>query len=508
MSHAALHELLQTNAMFLNAFIAASIVFAGIVLIVERLSTRIAAAQRHRIVTLAMLAPSVLFIAGLLRFDPPADTPAVTGEVTMVATSFRVEEPARNEWLCALAMLWLAGVAISILKSLLELRRWRGIIARAEDRGMFALSDEICEPLVAGLLSQKIVLPARGYIENLSFEELETVFAHEEEHIARRDNLVAFATQLVTSLFWFDPIHRLARRRAVELRERACDEAVLARGCDPEPYVAALAKSCRGALHLPAVACMSRIGFRERMESIMNFERNRLLPLPSWSVRMLFFSVLVAAAASFAVFAPPTSFALEETDGKYDVAAVVRKTPEGKYSVVVTVKTPDGTFTNAMEFGQAPEQREVKNIVGARVYKTVVVLGANGTGSAVLEVLDGPTTVATVSRTFDNAYVPPPPPPGYKRVGGDVKAPVVLSRVEPVYPDEAKVQRIAGIVILQILISDTGDVADVTVLKPLPYGLDKAAVDAVKQWKFAPATQDGAPVPVVFNITINFKLNE
>jgi len=93
------------------------------------------------------------------------------------------------------------------------------------------------------------------------------------------------------------------------------------------------------------------------------------------------------------------------------------------------------------------------------------------------------------------------------RVGGDVKAPVVINRVEPVYPEVARKARISGIVIVECIIDKNGNVTNVQVLKPLPFGLDQAAVDAVKRWKFKPGTLNGQPVDVIFNLTVNFKLN-
>jgi protein TonB len=102
---------------------------------------------------------------------------------------------------------------------------------------------------------------------------------------------------------------------------------------------------------------------------------------------------------------------------------------------------------------------------------------------------------------------PPPKQDAPLRVGGDVKAPVVLNRVEPQYPEVARKARISGIVIVECTISKGGDVTDIHVLKPLPFGLDQAAVDAVKRWKFKPGTLNGQPVDVIFNLTVNFKLN-
>src|SRR5437764_1164385 len=88
-----------------------------------------------------------------------------------------------------------------------------------------------------------------------------------------------------------------------------------------------------------------------------------------------------------------------------------------------------------------------------------------------------------------------------------VKAPVTLTRVEPQYPEVARKARISGIVIVECIIDKGGTVRDVQVLKGLPFGLDQAAVEAVKKWKFKPGTLNGQPVDVIFNLTVNFKLN-
>ena len=92
-------------------------------------------------------------------------------------------------------------------------------------------------------------------------------------------------------------------------------------------------------------------------------------------------------------------------------------------------------------------------------------------------------------------------------MGGEVVAPVACSDVDPRCPEVARKARISEIVIVACTISRNGDVTDIHVLKPLPFGLDQAAVDAVKRWKFKPGTLNGQPVDVIFNLTVNFKLN-
>ena len=120
------------------------------------------------------------------------------------------------------------------------------------------------------------------------------------------------------------------------------------------------------------------------------------------------------------------------------------------------------------------------------------------------------TLVSAKRQQAAPAPVEEPPPatniPGAPfRVGGDVKAPIVISRVEPVYPDEAKPHRIAGIVILEVIIDRNGRVVDAKALKDLPYGAGQAAIDAVRQWTFRPGTLQDQPVDVLFNLTVNIR---
>ena len=91
-------------------------------------------------------------------------------------------------------------------------------------------------------------------------------------------------------------------------------------------------------------------------------------------------------------------------------------------------------------------------------------------------------------------------------VHGDVVEPIVLVRVQPTYTEIARRARIQGIVIVETIIDTRGQVTDVRVLKPLPMGLSEAAVDAVKQWRFKPATLDHRPVSVYFTLTVKFEL--
>ncbi len=97
-------------------------------------------------------------------------------------------------------------------------------------------------------------------------------------------------------------------------------------------------------------------------------------------------------------------------------------------------------------------------------------------------------------------------PEGRIHTGGDVKKPEKIFGLRPSYTEEAKELRIQGVVIVQTIIDKNGNVTNIKVLKGLPNGLSEQAVKALEQWKFKPATLNGKPVDVYYNLAVNFRL--
>ena len=92
--------------------------------------------------------------------------------------------------------------------------------------------------------------------------------------------------------------------------------------------------------------------------------------------------------------------------------------------------------------------------------------------------------------------------------GNGVSLPQVVKQVKAEYTEEAKANRIEGVVGLNIVVLEDGKVGDVQVTQSLDtiYGLDRNAVAAMKQWEFKPGQKDGKPVAVRVNVTMNFSL--
>jgi TonB family protein len=90
-------------------------------------------------------------------------------------------------------------------------------------------------------------------------------------------------------------------------------------------------------------------------------------------------------------------------------------------------------------------------------------------------------------------------------VGGDVKSAQLLKSVPPNYPQFARTQRISGDVKIDALIDATGKVTTMKVVSG-PTLLHQAAMDALHQWKYQPATLDGKAVPMHLTVSIQFRM--
>jgi TonB family protein len=93
------------------------------------------------------------------------------------------------------------------------------------------------------------------------------------------------------------------------------------------------------------------------------------------------------------------------------------------------------------------------------------------------------------------------------RVSSGVARGLLVSKVNPMYPPDARDQRIQGVVLLQATIDKEGNVASLQLISGHPL-LAPAAIEAVKQWKYRPYLLNGNPLEVNTQIQVNFTLTE
>lgn len=97
---------------------------------------------------------------------------------------------------------------------------------------------------------------------------------------------------------------------------------------------------------------------------------------------------------------------------------------------------------------------------------------------------------------------------GAYRPGNGVETPKLIREIKPQYTAQAMRAKIQGEVLLECVVQLDGSVGNIKVVRSLDaaFGLDQEAIKAARQWRFAPGTRHGEPVPVLVTIAIAFTL--
>jgi len=93
-----------------------------------------------------------------------------------------------------------------------------------------------------------------------------------------------------------------------------------------------------------------------------------------------------------------------------------------------------------------------------------------------------------------------------RHYASDATAPVLLSKIEPEYSDEARKARLQGEVILRIEVDPRGTAQNIALVQSLGLGLDERAMAAVARWKFKPGYAGGRPVVTSAIVHVTFRL--
>lgn len=92
------------------------------------------------------------------------------------------------------------------------------------------------------------------------------------------------------------------------------------------------------------------------------------------------------------------------------------------------------------------------------------------------------------------------------RPGAGIEPPRLIKEVKPSYPEDARLGRVEGEVDMEIVVRRDGSVGDVRILRGLSATLNERASQAVRQWRFSPARRQGAPVDVIVEVAVEFRM--
>ena len=90
-----------------------------------------------------------------------------------------------------------------------------------------------------------------------------------------------------------------------------------------------------------------------------------------------------------------------------------------------------------------------------------------------------------------------------RHIGGGVSSPELIFKVDPEFSEEARRAKFMGVVTVDIIVNPQGLPQNIRVVRGVGMGLDQKAVEAVKQYRFKPAMENGKPVAVELNISVN-----
>jgi TonB family protein len=476
--------------------------------------------------------------------------PGPAADATTIGTA--PVAPSLAVWL---GLIWIGGAGVSVAVLCVGLARLRRLAVRARrvDRGRWAdiaadirraaglrypvallHSDQPALLVTWGFTSPSILLPAGA--EHWSDERARIVLRHELEHIRRGDWVVQMLGELLRAVYWFNPLIWVACRQLRRESEHACDDAVLGGGVRPADYAAQLLDLARilnagRRVPLPAPAMARSSSLEGRITAMLNAHLDRRPLKPSTRIATVVLSAALAipiagmAEQRFSKFSgtvidqtngllPDTTLSLTNADRQ--ARHEVRADRNGHFEFV---GLPDGEYAlKIFQLGFAPVTEPV-TITGRDIDRTFQL--QLGSLQETITITDGRGERPSAAR-------PPETPEktqqrrqkaaeelqqriaercssgGAGAIGGNILQPTKIFDMRPKYPERAKDAHVGGVVTMETVIGTDGTVREVHVLQSPDPDIERAAVEAVRQWEFSTTMLNCTPVDVQMRVTATF----
>jgi TonB family protein len=520
------------------------------------LRKRFSAAQRHHVWAAAILASLALpFFALLLPawrsaalgsaaalWSPARANAASTSTNTIPSVIIDVApgSPIFSKLAVFALLVWVLGFSFIFLRLAAGLARLAWVSAHSKPlfdddwmRSVLELSEShkisrsvrllqcnsaLAMPLTWGIFRPVIVLPScAGHWDD---ERRRIVLSHELAHIARQDWLLQICAELARAIYWFHPLVWLAAARLRLESERASDDAVLLSGIAPSQYASQLLDLARtlentGRAWSTALALARPSNLERRFAAMLNpsIDRSRLSNRTKLFVPFFAFCLLLPLAAihlSAQSLSGKIAGTIHDPSGSGVANATVIMSNHTANTIDMTTSDRDGNFSfKALPSGEY-ELKAMKP--GFQVYRLPQVnltSGSDFSQNISLEI----GTVAEEIQVVPAGMKQPLPvgstsKPSRIRLGGEIEAAKIVSKVQPVYPDAARSAGIKGTVILHAVISMEGKPLSLRVMNSqIDPDLARSAVEAVSQWRYTPTLLNGEPIEVDTTITVIYSLD-
>jgi len=181
--------------------------------------------------------------------------------------------------------------------------------------------------------------------------------------------------------------------------------------------------------------------------------------------------------------------------------------------LAATKKSPAPQGHRSRPYGDALVPPPVEN--ESRVVDATLKIGMpTGLPTAALPVVLGDLPRLEPAGSDSLPDVPPPvesppeapPNPPDNRPTREVRPASLIKRRLPIYPPMARKARVQGVVLIEATVTEVGTLDEINVISGHPM-LTPAALDAIREWRYEPATLDGIPTRASVSIRVNFVLH-
>ena len=373
-------------------------------------------------------------------------------------------------------------------------------------------------PITWGFFRPVIMLPAAA--GEWPDHRRSIVLTHELAHIARHDWLLQIIAELARAIYWFHPLVWLATGRLRQESERACDDAVLLSGIAPSNYASELLDLARilessGRAWPTALAIARPSNLERRFAAMLNpsLDRRHLSLKVRFFVSFFVFCLLVPLAAlrlPAQNFAGKTTGTIHDPSGGPVANATIVMSNHGANTIDMTTTDRGGNFSfKSLPAGKYELQVLKPGFKPYRVPEISLDSGSDFTSNFTLDVGAITEHVKVVPEDSTKPVVTERTSgkPSRLGIGGNVEAAKLVSKVQPVYPEEAKSAGVSGTVVLHAVIGMDGKPLSLRVMNSeIDPQLARSAVEAVSQWRYTPTLLNGQPIEVDTTITVIYSL--
>ncbi|MDQ2974096.1 MAG: M56 family metallopeptidase [Acidobacteriota bacterium] len=453
----------------------------------------------------------------------PASNLAFNYEMDVVASA----ASNHSEVYSALTGLWLSGGgallviwgirrrrflrSLSLGQAVRSGREWE-LLKRAQTS--LGLKDDVAlvisplkiEPAVFRVWRPVVVLP-ESIAHELDDDELQAIMLHEWIHIQRHDNLTANLQLALCALMWFHPLVWFIGRKLFDERELACDERVMEICGAPETYASSILKVvrfCFGWKVAGVSGAASGTNLRRRIENIMSTGKTKRRAGP---VSRLLAGGLVGIAllilVGAGVYSRPRSASAAASETGTEPFAITLNDGVVSSSDPAAASNSRGKKSKRSK----PAQPAIPPSPAVPASPEIDAPAAPPAPASPATPMVHPARSAPPAPAAPAAPAVPAKPSDQQKVKGKLEKGGLIEAPSPVYPEEAKKDKVEGLVTVAIVIGDDGNVISAKA-KSGPDALHAAAETAASKARFRPSTLNGKPVKVSGAMSYNFVLDK